>query len=123
MTKVRDLTAAQNPPAASQAASDGKVYSADSGRTDGGVSLYSPNSGKNLPAVNGQPAAEAKTATETKAAVTANTATSAAVCNTSTATSSETVKQDSSQILNEAEQLFNDKDYSGAVDKLNEINR
>jgi len=126
IAKVRALTAAQNSGAA-QSGQDGNVYSADSGKDDNGISLSSPNSGNNLPIVTNPSAGEiktvtGKTATETKASAAAA-ATSAAACDTSTASSTDAVKQDSAQILNDAEKLFNDKDYSGAADKLNQISQ
>jgi len=99
LAKVKSLSA-------TQVVADDTVHSADSGKDANGVSVYDPN-------------ANTKTTDNTSNDVPSSTAT---VCTTS-ATSSDTVlTKDPQKIIDEAEKLFNDKDYSGAADKLKEIN-
>ena len=110
LDKVRTLANVTTPNA-----NDDMVFTADSGKTNTGLSVYSPSDAKNQtnPSVNNQPL---KTPVAVKQPTT-SVATSAANCATSTAD----LKIDATQSLNDAQKLFDAKDYSGALDKLKQV--
>jgi hypothetical protein len=86
------------------AKNDDIVYSADSGKDNIGLTVYNPN----------VKVTDNKVATDTKTIV-------APKVNTTTPAVVKTEKPDATQILNDAEKMFADKNYSGALDKLKEV--
>jgi len=99
LAKVKSLSANQTVVAV-----DDTVYSADSGKEANGVSVYDPKA-------------------DVKPTVNVNTPSSTdTICTTSAVSADASPAKDPQKIIADAERLFAEKDYSGAADKLKEVN-